>query len=134
MIERQKYRLNFSQEQTHVVAKVEGLPEPRPAHDPCYLTKIAEHCFRCGCSAILIDKQTPDPFEVWDAVPAATTLGGIGLPDVRVAVVEAVVDPPPQRQLAVAIGKHQKLHIRIFTETTEAEEWLLSNPVSGEVH
>lgn len=129
MLEKQNYSLKMEQRGTYVVATVRSLPEPRPASDPCYLTHIAKHCAKCHCTAVLIDKHTNDPFEVWDAMNVAPTLARIGHDDLRIAVVEQGTEPPSQRQLSIAVGANRRLKVQIFTDCDAAEDWLLQEEV-----
>ena len=94
------------------------------ANDPTYLERIADHCARCRCTSILIEKHTPETFNVWDAFAIAPKLAGIGHDEIKVALVEKGAPLPQRSELTVAIGASRGLSVRIFPDNRAAEEWL----------
>ena len=117
-----KYEIDLERRPAYVFASVTGEPAPKGA--AAYLAPIAEHCARCGCSSILIEKHTPEPFSVWDTFTIAPKLAKIGVPVVRIAFVEKGADPPVIKKLAVMVGRHTGVEVRVFTDTDEAKHWL----------
>lgn len=125
-------RLTIQKRERYVLARVEG-ETPRPNEDErAYLHKIAEHCQRCGCRSILIEKETPQSFDVWDAFTIAPKLAKIGHPHIKVAVVEKAAPLPTKTKLEIAVGEVKALVVRVFTDTREAEQWLLTGEAPGE--
>ncbi len=90
-----------------------------------YLGPIAEHCLRLACSAILIEKNTPEPFAVWDTFAVAPKLAAVGTRCIKIAVVEKGTEPRAQRKLSVMLGRNCGLDVRVFTHTSDAKDWLM---------
>jgi hypothetical protein len=109
-----------------VVARVEPTEVRGRGQDQHYLDRIADHCLRCRCASILIEKYTPDTFEVWRCVPIAGLLAGIGHQTICIAVAERGAEPPDNRKLDVAVGAGHRLRIEVFPDVAAAEAWLLT--------
>jgi hypothetical protein len=128
-----QYKLRMEQRGFYVFASVENKERVASDRDPTYLQRIAEHCARCGCTAILIEKHTPEAFNVWDAFAIAPKLAGIGHSQIKVALVEKGAPLPARSELTVAIGEHRGLSVHIFQDYASAEKWLAgpSGSVTG---
>lgn len=120
-----RYKLTVENRDAYVFARVKG-KEPPSGRSATYLEAIADYCFRCQCSAILIEKYTPQPFAVWDTFRVAPRLADIGPPHVKIAVVEKGAPPPPTKELTVTIGHERSLDVHVFTDISQAKTWLLS--------
>ena len=121
----QQYKLKIEQRGFYVFACVESKERAAPERDPTYLERIADHCARCRCTLILIEKHTPETFNVWDTFAIAPKLAGIGHNQIKVALVEKGAPIPARHELTVAIGDNRGLSVRMFPDTMSAEEWLM---------
>ena len=121
----QQYKLRIEERDLYVFACVESKMRSAPDRDPTYLERIADHCARCRCTSILIEKHTPEVFNVWDAFAVAPKLASIGHDEIKVALVEKGAAMPAREHLSVAIGPHRGLAVQIFRNVRSAEEWLM---------
>jgi hypothetical protein len=121
----QQYKLRIEERDRYVFACVESKMRPAPRRDPTYLERIADHCARCRCTSILIEKHTDEVFNVWDAFAVAPKLASIGHDEIKIALVEKCAVLPARDHLTVAIGPHRGLSVHIFRNTSAAEEWLM---------
>jgi hypothetical protein len=122
-----QYKLKIEERGVYVFACVETRERIGSDRDPTYLQRIAEHCARCRCTSILIEKHTPETFDVWDAFAIAPKLAGIGHDEIRVALVEKGAPLPARDELTVAIGDRRGLSVHIFGDNAAAEDWLRSS-------
>jgi hypothetical protein len=119
------YKLTLEQKDSYVLAQVKG--EVPPAGDAAeYLETIADHCARCRCGLILIEKFSTEPFEVWKTFAIVPKLSAVGLPHIKIAVVDRGAPLPSKKELAVMVGHERGLDVHLFTEIAEAESWLLA--------
>lgn len=121
-----QYKLSLEKRNCYVFACVQNKHRVGAENDPTYLERIADHCARCGCTSILIEKHTPETFNVWDAFAIAPKLAKIGHREIKVALVEMGAPLPPRAELTVAVGDRRGLSVRIFPDIRAAEEWLMA--------
>ena len=119
------YDLTVEEQPSYIFAKVEG-DEP-PSNGPLdYLEPIAECCATYGCSAVLIEKHTPEPFAIWDTFLVAPQLAQLGFPCIKIAVVEHGAKLEAQTELSVMIGHKCGLDVHVFPHKCDAVCWLLN--------
>ena len=119
-----QYNLTVEDRDSYIFARVKG-EAPPGGRSVEYLEPIADHCVRCMCTSMLIEKHTPEPFAIWDAFVVAPRLARIGAPSVKIAVVEKGAPPPPKKDLSVMIGQTLSLDVQVFDHVFEAKNWLL---------
>lgn len=124
------FKLTVEERDSYVYARVKG-DKPAPSGSRAYLELIAEHCQRCMCTSILIEKCTPEPFAVWDAFAVAPTLAKIGAPHIKIAVVEKGDEFPAQTALEVKVGRRCGIDVHVFSDGFEAKRWLRSGQTSN---
>jgi hypothetical protein len=124
------YKLTVEDREEYLFASVKG--EGTGAAP--YLEPIAEHCLRVACSAILIEKNTKEPFAVWDTFAVAPKLAAVGNPCMKIAVVEKGTEPLARRELSVMLGHNRGLDVHVFTDTSEAKQWLTKRRQNGHGH
>lgn len=125
-----RYKLTLEDKRSYLYAHVIG--HAKPGYEAsAYLRTIAEHCVRSECPAILIKKDTPEPFAIWDTFAMAPKLAKAASPGIKIAVVDPATDNPPKPTLSVIVGTTSGMDVHIFTNTPEAEHWLLTGQTSG---
>lgn len=120
------YQLSVAKREGYLFARVEATSK-ESVDVREYLTEIVEECLRLRCTNILIENETPGPFQFWTSVALTPKLIQYGTPVMKIAIVEAVHETPEQRQHNVVIGQTQQLNVRVFDDIPEAEGWLAPN-------
>ena len=120
------FDLSVEKRDSYIYARVEGEIVP-PRVCLKYLPAIAVHCREYNCQAILIEKQTPELFDVWDTAVVAGAFVYLGHDHIKIAVVEKGGPLPEQTKLEVVVGRQFAFDVRLFTDLTDAERWLLDN-------
>jgi hypothetical protein len=131
MPDAEPYELKVENRRSYVFAVVKGTMRP-PRGSLSYLDAIAEHCIRYSCTAILIEKKTPEPFAVWDTFAVAPKLAKIGAACIKMAIVEKGAQPPKQKDLSIMAGRHCSLDVQIFSQISDAERWILDGATATE--
>lgn len=127
------YKLTVKDKHSYLFAHVVG--HANPGYEATeYLRTIAEHCRLYECPAILIKKDTPEPFAIWDTFAMAPKLAKAASPSIKIAVVDPATDNPPKPTLSVIVGTRSGMDVHIFTNTHEAERWLLNGQASAAAH
>jgi len=127
------YKLTLTEKHSYVVARVTG--HVNPGQDSvAYLKTIAEHCVRHGCPAILIDKDTPEPFAIWDTFAMASRLATVAAPSIKIAVVNNAPDLPGEPPLSIMVGSNRGMDVHMFTNTPDAKHWLLTGTLPAAGH
>lgn len=124
MVTTHQYKLKIEERDSYVFAKVESKVREGDARDPTYLERIAAYCARCKCTSILIEKFTPETFDVWETFTIAPKLAAIGHAEIKVALVEKGAQIPVKNELKIAIGERRCLCVHVFAECSEAVRWL----------
>lgn len=133
MVAIRSYKLTLEEKPFYMFARVTG--HVNPGQDSvAYLQTIAEHCVRRACPAILIEKDTPEPFAVWDTFALASRLATVATPGIRIAVVNDAPGALAESPLSIMVGQNSGMDVHIFTNTADAERWLLTGQFSGAVH
>lgn len=120
------YQLSVAKRDGYLFARVEA-SEKESVDAREYLAEIAEQCLQLRCTNILIENETPDPFQFWTAVALTPKLIQYGIPVMKIAVVEVDHTSPAKREQNVVVGYTHTLTVRVFADFPEAERWLAPN-------
>lgn len=120
------YDLMVESRERYLYANVSEHPFPQPqvVLSQEYLADIAKECVSRGCSNILIEKHTPEPFRIWDVFPLGSKLPTSGSVAFKIAVVDKGGEPQAKKALNIMVGKYCGIDVRVFNDMPEAENWL----------
>ncbi len=123
---RPAYELTLENRHNYLYAHVEG-DVSRPGVAVEYLKRITDACRKAQCSRVIIDKDVPREFGVWDIFFVATRFPKLGVEATKIAVVDKGMLSSNRTEFSVVVGKRPGLDVHIFKTVPEAEEWVLTS-------
>ena len=119
------YELTVEHRKGYVYARVRGNVS-RPEITIDYLTDITDACRKVQCTKVVIEKEIPRAFAVWDIFFVATQFPRFTYELTKVAVVDKRMARFERREFSVVAGSKPGLDVHVFTNVQEAEAWVLA--------
>ena len=118
------YELTVEHRKGYVYALVRGNVS-RPEITIDYLTEITDACRKVQCTKVVIEKEIPRAFAVWDIFFVATQFPRFTYELTKVAVVDKRMARFERREFSVVAGNKPGLDVHVFTNVAEAEDWIM---------
>lgn len=125
------YKLTFNVRPEHLFAHIEG------EHDSyeishAYWQEIAEECERTGLRKVLVVEDIPEEVSVSEAFQIGAELPQMGFAGVQIAFVDKYADQAEINSFSNLVAVNRGLNCIIFSNTSDAESWLRSEPPARE--
>ncbi len=121
-----RYELKTEERSHYLYAHVKSNITSRSITED-YLAEIADRLDSSGCSKLLLEKENPDSYWIWDAVVINSQLATLEPDLTRVAIVDRLLTDQGRDDFGVVIGRRGKVKIHFFKESSPAESWLLAD-------
>ena len=96
-----------------------------PQISAAYWNEIAEQCFELGKNKILIEKEFKESVSAAEMLQMSSYLGQL-LPTRRIAFVDRF-GHSEINELGKKLARNRDVMMQIFSNTRDAEQWLLAN-------
>ena len=123
------YELKFEKRPSYLYVRVEG-GDRQVGKASDYLRDITSQCRRSDCNRVVIEKQVPGRLAVWDVFSVATRFPLMGSKLTKVAIVDKHLPRSERKQFSVMVGRKSGLDLHVFTNVSEAENWMLNDDPS----
>jgi hypothetical protein len=120
---RKSYELTVDNRNDYLYARVSGNALPQETAVG-YLQEIAHACGQYQCTKVVIERDVPRHFAVWDTFFVATQFPRFGVELTKVAVVDKTLKADERNEFSVMIGRKPGLDLHLFKTITEAEKWI----------
>lgn len=119
------YELSFEHRPQYLYARVTGEKDSYEISRQ-YWQEIATECKKSGIKKVLIEEDIKENVSMSDMYRFASEIPQLGFFGIRVAFVDLQQEQQQLNQFGETVATNRGLFSRVFNNTAEAEEWLLS--------
>jgi hypothetical protein len=119
------YELSFEYRPQYLYAYVRGEQDSYEISKQ-YWQEVADECKKSGCKKVLIEENLRENISMPDMYQFASEILQLGFFGIRVAFVDLQEEQQQLNKFGETVATNRGLFSRIFSNSEEAESWLLS--------
>ncbi len=124
--ETKPYRLTFNPKPQYLHVHVESNTDSYELSIR-FWNEIAAECKQNKWKKVLVEEDIPEDISVAEAFELASELPQIGFFGVKIAFVDHYIEQEEMNKFSEMVAVNRGLNAKIFTNTNEAEKWLLKS-------